>query len=218
MTAPGRLDVLAHELRSPVAALGAIAEAVEVSRRDPDRARRLVELSIAAGRNIERLVVDAAFMSVEARPIDLAAVAAEAVEAWRLGGAPVVLETRGATGVTADPQRVRQAIDNLVGNALGHSPAGLEVSVTVAGEGSFVVVAVVDRGEGIAPEDQARVFDAGVRLTEARPGSGIGLAVVRAVAEAHGGRVELVSEPGAGSTFRLVLPCASDRASRASSR
>lgn len=213
MTEPGRLDVLAHELRSPIAALGAIADAVEASRDNPERCRRLVELAIAAGRNVERLIVDAAFMSIEARALDVAAVASEAVDAWRLTGAAVALEVRGDTTVAADPHRVRQAIDNLVGNALAHSPTGAEVAVAVETREGWLVVSVADRGEGIAPEDQARVFDAGVRLTAARPGSGIGLAVVRAVAEAHGGRVELESEPGVGSTFRLVLPRASDPAS-----
>lgn len=203
---PGRLGVLAHELRSPVAALGAIADAVDAARGDPERARRLVELAVAAGRNIERLVLDAAFMSIRTRPVDLAAVAAEAVEAWRLGGSPVVLHAGGPVPASVDPERLRQAIDNLVGNALGHSPAGAEVTVTVEGGEGEAAVAVRDRGEGIAPEDQPRVFEAGVRLTDARPGSGLGLAVVRAMAEAHGGRVELDSAPGAGSTFRLVLP------------
>lgn len=213
MTEPGRLDVLAHELRSPIAALAAIADAVGASRDDPERCVRLVELAIAAGRNVERLILDAAFMSIEARLLDVAAIASEAVDAWRLTGAAVALEAHGDTTAAADPHRVRQAIDNLVGNALGHSPAGVEVRVGVEAREGWLVVSVVDRGEGIAPEDQARVFDAGVRLTAARPGSGIGLAVVRAVAEAHGGRVELESAPGVGSTFRLVLPSASGPAS-----
>lgn len=213
MSGPGRLDVLAHELRSPVAALGAIADAVGACADDPVRRSRLVELAVAAGRNIERLIVDAAFMSVDAHPVDLATVAAEAVDAWRLAGSAVVLSSRGETVVPADRHRVRQAVDNLVGNAIAHSPAGAEVQVLVEQEGGEVVVAVVDRGDGIAPEDQVRVFDAGVRLTDARPGSGIGLAVVRAVAEAHGGRVEIRSDVGAGATFRLVLPRASGPAS-----
>lgn len=215
---PGRLAVIVHELRSPVAALAAIAEAVPVSRGDAARSRRLVELAVAAVRNIERLVADVAVLSFRPAAVDLAAVAAEAVEAWRLGGHPVVLEADGPAPAVADAQRVRQAVDNLVGNALGHSPPGAPVTVSVAASAEAVVVSVGDRGEGIAPADQARVFDAGVRLTDARPGSGIGLAVVRAVAEAHGGRVELESRPGAGATFRIVLPPGGGAASSAPSR
>jgi signal transduction histidine kinase len=207
VTEPGRLDVLAHELRSPVAALGAIAEAVATARPDAAHARRLVELAVAAGRNIERLIADAAFMSVELRSVDVHAVAAEAVEAWQLGGRPVTLSGGPVLGL-ADRHRIRQAIDNLVGNALAHSPAGADVIVTTSAGLGTVVITVADQGEGIAAEDQVRVFGAGDRLTDARPGSGLGLAVVRAVALAHGGRVELESAPGTGSTFRLVLPLA----------
>jgi signal transduction histidine kinase len=71
------------------------------------------------------------------------------------------------------------------------------------------VIAVADEGEGIAAEDLARVFEPGVRLSAARPGSGIGLTVVRVIARAHGGEVEVESTPGQGATFRLVLPGAS---------
>ncbi len=71
------------------------------------------------------------------------------------------------------------------------------------------MIAVTDEGEGIASDDVARVFEPGVRLTAARPGSGLGLAVVRTIAHAHGGEVEVESSPGQGATFRLVLPGAS---------
>ncbi len=211
MTAPDRLAVLVHEIRSPVAALRAIAEAVEVARPDGERARRLVELAVAAVRNIERLLVDASFMSVEPRSVDVATVVAEAVDAWRVGGADVVLEPGGPCPALVDPHRVRQAVDNLVGNALGHSPAGAPVTVAVEARDEQVEISVADRGEGIAAEDQRRMFDAGVRLTDARPGSGIGLAVVRAVADAHGGTVSVESAPGEGATFRLALPRAGAR-------
>jgi two-component system OmpR family sensor kinase len=206
MTAPDRLDVLAHEIRSPVAALQAIAEAVAAGRPDPDRARRFVELAIAAVRNVERLLVDASFMSIELREVDVAAVVAEAVEGWRVAGNEVLLDASGPCPALVDPHRVRQAVDNLIGNGLGHSPADAPVTVTVAGSAAGVEIRVADRGEGIAPEDQRRMFEAGIRLTDARPGSGIGLAVVRAVAEAHGGEVAVESALGEGATFRLVLP------------
>ena len=71
------------------------------------------------------------------------------------------------------------------------------------------MLAVADEGEGIAAADIARVFEPGVRLTEARPGSGLGLALVRTIAMEHGGEVEVESSPGRGATFRLVLPAAS---------
>jgi two-component system sensor histidine kinase BaeS len=111
--------------------------------------------------------------------------------------------------LNGDPDRLRQALGNLIRNAIGHSPPGGTVTVTVRREAEHVVIAVSDDGEGIASGDLARVFEPGVRLTAARPGSGLGLAVVRTIAQAHGGDVEVVSSPGQGATFRLVLPGAS---------
>jgi signal transduction histidine kinase len=83
------------------------------------------------------------------------------------------------------------------------------VAVAASHVGATIVVAVSDEGEGIPAADLERVFEPGVRLTAKRPGSGLGLAVVRAIARAHGGEVEVESTPGQGATFRLVLPGAS---------
>ena len=108
-----------------------------------------------------------------------------------------------------DATRLRQALDNLVANASWHAPAGTAVRVTARARAGEVVVAVADKGEGVPPSELHRIFEPGVRATESRPGSGIGLAVVRAVALAHGGKAEVQSSPGQGATFRLVLPAAS---------
>ena len=132
-----------------------------------------------------------------------------AAETAALSGALVTSETDGGLEIDGDPARLRQALDNLIANAVGHSPAGAAVSVTARREGPAIVIAVADEGEGIEPDDLERVFESGVRLTEARPGSGLGLTVARAIARAHGGEIEVESRPGQGSTFRLVLPGAS---------
>ena len=112
--------------------------------------------------------------------------------------------------VDADPQRLRQALDNLIGNAGGHSPAGGQIDVSGRVEGERVLLTVSDSGPGIDPVDHAPIFEAGVRLTDARPGSGLrASAIVQAVAEAHGGTVEVDSAPGQGAAFTLALPRAS---------
>ena len=108
--------------------------------------------------------------------------------------------------VDGDPVRLRQLLDNLIGNAIGHSQS---VDVSARRDGASIVVEVADEGEGIPAADLERMFERGVRLTNDRPGSGLGLAVVRTVARAHGGEVEVESTPGQGATFRLVLPGAS---------
>lgn len=204
-----RLAALAHEVRSPVAALEAIAEAFPHA---PDgRRRRLLELALAACRNVERLVGDAATVTALLRleRVDAGALARDAADAASLSGARVRASSEPDAIVDGDPERLRQALDNLLGNALGHAPPGSEVVLRVATDGGAVRVSVRDEGEGIEPAEHERIFHAGTRLTAARPGSGLGLAIVRAIAQAHGGRVEVESAPGRGATFTLVLPRAS---------
>jgi len=202
-----RFAVLVHEVRSPVAALVAIADAYPAA--DEARRRRLAQLARAAVASIERLLADAMAESLLLDRVDAGALARDAAETAALGGSLVVAETEDGLVVDADRDRLRQALDNLIGNAIGHSPAGGTVTVTVRREGDSIVIAVADEGDGIPAGDLDRVFEPGVRLTDARPGSGLGLAVVRAVAREHGGEVEVESSPGQGATFRLVLPGAS---------
>jgi signal transduction histidine kinase len=203
----GPLDELAHELKSPVAALTGIAEAYADA--NGERRGRLVELAGRAVASIERLLADGTSASLRTALIDVRGVARDAVEAAALRGAVVLEPGDEQLLVEADASRLRQALDNLIGNALGHAPGGTCVTVRAYRESGSVVVAVADAGEGIAADDLARVFDTGVRLTDARPGQGLGLAVVRAITRAHGGEVEVESAPGQGATFRLVLPGAS---------
>ena len=206
-----RLAVLVHELRSPVAALVAIAETFP--RSDAGQRPRLLELAAAACRNVERLVVDASIASVRIRQLDAGRVAIDAAEAAALRGAAVRVDVDARLpAVNGDPERLRQALDNLIGNAVGHAPAGTEVLVRASSDGRRVLLSVTDAGEGIAEDGLARVFEPGVRLTDERPGSGLGLAIVRAIADAHGGTVEVASAPGQGATFTLALPACAERA------
>jgi signal transduction histidine kinase len=211
MTSPAapdreRLAVLVHEVRSPVAALAAIAEAYREAERSARRA--LVPLALAACAGIERLVTDLEVDSIVREHVDVGRVAEESAAAAELRGARIRTDVEsGLPRVSADPQRVRQAIDNLITNALIHAPDG-DVLVAVRSAGSTLVVSVADSGPGIPVEEQGRIFEAGVRLDRARPGSGLGLAIVRAIAEAHGGTLGVESIPGRGATFTLSLPLA----------
>jgi signal transduction histidine kinase len=200
-----RLAVLSHELRSSVAALVAIAEAFPES--DSGRRLRLVELARAACRNIERLVSDATVASVRFERLDAGLIVRDAAEAAAVGGLPVrAIVDENLPLVDADPLRLRQALDNLIRNALGHSPAGADVVVRARVDVGRVLLSVADRGEGIPEGGLTRIFERGVRLTEDRPGSGLGLSIVRAIAEAHGGSVVVQSAPGQGATFTFALP------------
>jgi len=202
-----RLAILVHEVRSSVAALAAIAEIYSDPSLDLAERRSLAALSIDACRAIERVVTDATVASVRLREVDIARLVGEIVGAAILRGGNVrVVVDPSLPLVEADPLRLKQALDNLVSNALAHSGAAHEVVVSAHGGDGNVRLSVADEGEGIPIEEQERIFVAGVRLDPHRPGSGLGLAVARAVAEAHGGELTLESAPGEGATFTLALP------------
>jgi len=202
-----RLAFLVHEVRSPVAALSAIADALAGGDLDEGTRRELAGLALAACRGIERIVGDAAVGSIRLEEVDVGRLVRESVAAATLGGASVSLAiAAGLPRIEADPLRLRQALDNLVANAVTHSPPGGDVVISARVGNGAIRVSFSDTGVGIPIEEQERIFEPGVRLDTERPGSGLGLAVARAIAEAHGGTLTVESAPGEGATFTLVLP------------
>ena len=202
-----RLAILVHEVRSSVAALAAISETYPHVRGDAGASRPLVELALSAARAIERLVTDATLASVRLEEVDVGRVVDDAVAAAALAGADVSAEVAaGLPSVQADPVRLRQALDNLVANALVHSGSADDVIVRARQEEGSILLSVVDVGTGVPVAEQERIFQPGARLDADRPGSGIGLAVARAVAEAHGGSLTVESAPSEGATFTITFP------------
>jgi signal transduction histidine kinase len=110
--------------------------------------------------------------------------------------------------VRGDHERLRQVLMNLIDNAIKYSPAGDGVEVRAYAENGRVLIDVIDRGPGIAHEDQRLIFEKFGRVTtgNARPGTGLGLFIARSIAEAHGGTLEVSSAPDQGATFTLDLP------------
>lgn len=204
---PDRLAVLVHEVRSPVAALAAIASALEAGGLDRSERSKLAALAIAACRSIERVVGDVAVASVRLEEVDPGRLVQDAASAASLAGARVraVVEP-GLPSVRADASRLRQALDNLVSNALLHSQDDGEVVLRARLVGEKVLLSVTDTGVGISLEDQQRIFDTGVRLAAGKPGAGLGLPIAKAIAEAHRGTLTLDSASGRGATFTLALP------------
>ncbi len=133
-----------------------------------------------------------------------------AAHGGRAGGVTIALETAGDPEAELDPVRVRQAVGNLLSNAVRHSPPGATVTVRSHLDGGDLVIEVADAGTGIAADDLPHVFDRFWRADKSRNratgGSGLGLAIVRNLAEAHGGSVTATSRLGHGSTFTLRLP------------
>ena len=113
--------------------------------------------------------------------------------------------------VECDPMRIEQVVTNLISNAIKYSPDDAPVTVSVASNDEEVAVSVADRGIGLSEEERQRLFEPFRRVglsKEAVPGVGLGLFVVKRIVDAHHGRIEVESEPGEGSTFRVLLPAA----------
>lgn len=212
---------LAHEIRTPVAVLEAYLEAVEDGVKTLD-AQTIAMLREQTGRLV-RFSADAAALTQAEEadaPIDPDWVDAEglvaavgAAFADRYAAKNVALHTRAddAGQLFADRQRLAQILSNLVDNALQHTPAGGEVTVTASRHGPEMVFSVADDGEGVAAEHLPHLFERFYRADFARDrdhgGSGIGLAIVKALAEAHGGHVRAFSRgPGKGCTFTVAVP------------
>jgi two-component system OmpR family sensor kinase len=172
------------------------------------------------GRLVEDLLLLAKFDAgspLDRHPVDLASIAAEAVAAVRvthpdrqvslLAPEPVIID--------ADEERVRQVIDNLLGNAVSHTPDEAVVTVTVppAPDAACGEISVADDGPGMTPEQAARVFERFYRTdssrTRASGGAGLGLAIAASLTAAHGGEITVDTEPGRGAAFRVRLPLAS---------
>jgi two-component system sensor histidine kinase BaeS len=202
-----RLAVLVHEVRSPVAALSAIASAFADERLESPGRLELARLAISACRGIARVVLDAATASVRLEPLDVGALVRQVAAAASLVGTRVEPSVAAdLPRLMADPLRLRQALDNLVANALTHAGSDGVVSVSATSSGTYLLLSVSDSGSGVPLMEQERIFEAGVRLNPDRAGSGLGLAIARAIAEAHGGKLTLTSIPDEGSTFTIALP------------
>lgn len=213
-----------HELRTPLTNLRGT---VEVALRRPREAADYRETLEQCHAEIERLCrlvedllvlsrADAGQLAMRSVPCDLAALASAAVRAHGAradqAGVALTLDAAAAAPVWGDADRLRGVLDNLLDNALRHAPRGTPVRVAVRRDDGQAVVSVRDRGPGLSAEQQAHVFDRFYRAQAARDrdsgGAGLGLAIAKIIAEAHGGRLTVASEPGAGATFALSLPVA----------
>jgi two-component system OmpR family sensor kinase len=209
-----------HELRTPLSAVQAYAELFERGARErpEDLARAMAGIereSRRMGALVDELLLLARLdqgRPLERAPVDLAELAREAVDAARAlePSRPISLSTPETLPVVGDPTRLRQVLDNLLGNVRAHTPPQAPAQVTLRHEGERAFVEVADSGPGLPPEQAARVFERFYRADPSRSrdrgGSGLGLAIVAAIAEAHGGRARVESRPGSGARFTVSLP------------
>ena len=212
---------VAHELRTPLAALQSHLEALIDGVWQPDAAR-LAGLHEEVTR-INRLVQDleslareeSGAIAIRTRQADLGSLVLGIVSRHQpqfhaKGVTLAVQAAAGGVAAEADPDRLSQALINLVSNALEFTPAGGRVDVRVSADPGAVEIVVSDTGIGITAEDLPRVFERLYRADPSRSrstgGAGIGLAITRAIVEAHAGTIRADSEPGKGTVFTIRLP------------
>ena len=225
---------VSHELRTPMTSLLGLAGLLRSGKvGDPARRDRLLGLMAGECGRLARFlnnVLDHGKIETGAKAyafadVELGPLVREVVDIVREARPERegVLRTEGCDGpavVRADPDAVRQALVNVIDNAVKYGPDRGEVTVALVLGPDAAVVSVADRGMGIAPEERARIFEGfyrSPRAVERDPsGVGLGLKIVGHIMAAHGGRVEVESRPGEGSVFRLVFPLPGPRSSAGS--
>jgi signal transduction histidine kinase len=212
------LELLAHELRAPLNAVRWLAEVVRFSSDDlaPNEIRRAMDSLLRSQAFMDSLLdsmlaeADAGSAEVRLRPrtIRVDDLARETVEdlAGILLDRLVAVSVEGPTTLTADPDRLRQALTALLVNASKYSPDGTPISVRVAGRRGAVEVAVADHCDGLPSGATDRIFERHGRLHHAGEGRGLGLFLARRVARAHGGDLRVSSTSPGGCRFVIVLP------------
>ncbi|HET9565296.1 MAG TPA: ATP-binding protein [Mycobacterium sp.] len=213
---------VSHELKTPVGAMGVLAEALLASADDPQTVHRFAEKMVTESNRLANMVGELIELSrlqgAERLPdleaVDVDTVVAEALSRYKVAAdtADIAITTDAPTGykVLGDQPLLVAAMANLVSNAIAYSPKGSPVSISCRRRGEHIEMAVTDRGIGIAAADQERVFERFFRVDKARSratgGTGLGLAIVKHVAANHNGTIRLWSQPGTGSTFTLSIP------------
>jgi signal transduction histidine kinase len=221
-----RRDLIAsvsHDLRTPLASIRAMVEAINdgvVS--DQETVGRYLGLIQQETQRLGQLIedlfelsrIESGSLELRLASVPITELVTEAVEGLRIQAEEkgVELEAVCRTDVPVlplDGPRIQRALVNLIQNAVRHTPPGGQVHVDVGRENGHVRVAVVDTGEGIAPEDQPHVFDQFYRGEKSRSrgsgGAGLGLAIARGIIEAHRGSIRVESSPGKGSRFVVTL-------------
>jgi signal transduction histidine kinase len=213
------VSTVSHELRTPLTYIHGYSELLLGHRLKPEMVSEAAGEIHEASSRMTRLVDDLLDLSrLEAGRLRLRLTrlnlgdllrSAAAAARFQSPDRPIELDIAPLPEITADPARLRQVVDNLLNNAQRYAPSSVVTLRARPVEGG-VRVEIADRGPGISPEDQARVFEPFYRgaKSEVSPlrGGGLGLAIVRRLVEAHGGRVGLESSLGHGSTFWFALP------------
>jgi len=219
---------ISHELKTPIGAVGLLAEALVSASDEPEQVKRFAKRLTKESERLARITQEIIELSrlqatdalAGAEIVDIDHVVAQAIDQNRVlaDSHRVKLASGGDKGVQVygDETLLAVALHNLVSNAIQYSPKSTRVGIGVSSNDGIVEIAVTDQGVGIPDDDQDRVFERFFRTDPARSrntgGSGLGLSIVKHVVQNHGGDVRVWSQPGNGSTFTIRLPEASHAA------
>ncbi|MGZ4389652.1 MAG: sensor histidine kinase [Gaiellaceae bacterium] len=209
-----------HELRNPLAVIQTNADVALWDEGVPESARARIEAVRRASERMRKLVDDLLALArlelaaTQRSEVDLAQLVHEVGDELdplaHAHGLVIEQDAESGLSVVADRDALKRALANLLDNAFRHSPPGAPVRITAARRNGSAVLSVADRGPGLTADEQEHVFERFWRSDSARSresgGVGLGLAIVRRIAESHGGAVAVSSEPGDGSTFEILLP------------
>jgi signal transduction histidine kinase/DNA-binding NarL/FixJ family response regulator len=205
----GRTEMMADFLDSDPVSADKVRSQVQHIRQSAERLIGMVDTLLADA------MADALNISIRREPIDMTALVQEVIEASRplldRKQQRIEIETLESRAVSGDPDRLREAIDNLVSNAIKYSPIGGRIRMSVGRSGDDTVIRVSDNGPGLSPEDMSRLFGRFQRLsakpTAGESSTGLGLSIVKRIVELHGGQITVESlGPGSGTTFTIALP------------
>jgi two-component system sensor histidine kinase SenX3 len=216
---------ISHELKTPIGAVGLLAEALQAASDDPDQVRRFAKRLTKEADRLARITqeiielsrLQAADALTSPHVVEIDHVVALAIDQNRVAAesSRVTIVSGGDAGaeVYGDEPLLAVALHNLIANAIQYSPKGSRVGVGVSNADGIVEIAVTDQGIGIPDDELDRVFERFFRIDPARSrhtgGSGLGLSIVKHVVQNHGGDIRVWSQPGNGSTFTIRLPEAS---------
>ncbi len=216
---------VSHELKTPITSIRGFVETLrDGAIHDTAKAERFLEIVARHAERLDAIIEDLLALSrieredevgrIERTPVDLRTVLDEAAAdcAGRAAARGVTIETScpGSLRTWGNARLMRQAVTNLLDNAIKYSESGRPVHLAAERNGDEIRISVADQGCGIAPEHHSRIFERFYRVDKGRSrmlgGTGLGLAIVKHIAQAHGGSVSLASAVGQGSTFTIHLP------------